>query len=453
MINGTLADVAQHTHGQLRGAAVRYRGISTDTRTLAADELFVALKGEHFDAHDYLDATSAAAGVLLSRECVTAGPQVMVADTRLALGDLARAWRRAHRLPVIAVTGSNGKTTTKEMIASILRQQGATLATQGNLNNDIGVPLTLFQLAPEHRYAVLEMGANRPDDIRDLVTIAEPTLALVTMCGPAHLAGFGDLDGVARAKGQVYAQLGAAGTAVLNRDDAYYEQWRAVAGAARVITFGLDHAAQVSACDLTPAALGTGTYFTLRAEGSAVPVHLPLDGPHNVRNALAAAAVGLGLEVPLAIIVQGLESVSAVKGRLTVRHGNAGLTIIDDTYNANPASLAAALALLADQPAPRWMVLGDMGELGADSAAAHRLAGESARAAGVERLLSVGPLAALAATAFGRGAQAFATREAALEVLRCLDTAGVTLLAKGSRSMQIDLVVAGLLAAPKVSLC
>jgi len=456
MIEGTLRWVAEATGGNLQGADLRFVGLGTDTRTLNAGELFVALRGERFDAHDLVAQAQArgAAAAVVERPVQAPGlPLIVVADTRRALGLLARAWRRRFAIPVIAITGSNGKTTTKEMVASILRQQGATLATLGNLNNDIGVPLTLFRLAASDRYAVIEMGANGPDDITTLVAIAEPTVALVTLCGPAHLAGFGSLDGVARAKGQIYSQLRAPHTALLNVDDPHHAAWQTTAGAARILRFGLGAGASVTATEIQPAGLGAGSRFTLQVGTEAVTVDLPLDGLHNVRNALAAAAVGVALELPLAAIKAGLEAVPPVKGRLNVRRLPAGATLIDDTYNANPASLAAALDLLATQPGSRWLVLADMGELGPSAVELHREAGRAARAAGVSRLFAIGPLAGAAADAFGAEALRFATREDALLVLREQLTEDVTLLCKGSRSMALDLLVKALLTPVDGALC
>lgn len=456
MLEGTLAWVAEATGGELQGADLRFAGLGTDTRSLNAGELFVALRGERFDAHELVAEAQArgAAAAVVDRPVQAPGLSlIVVADTRRALGDLARAWRRRFAIPVIAITGSNGKTTTKEMVASILREQGATLATLGNLNNDIGVPLTLFRLAASDRYAVIEMGANGPDDITSLVAIAEPTVALVTMCGPAHLQGFGSLDGVARAKGQIYSRLNSTHTALINVDDPHHARWQSTAGAARILRFGLGADATVTATDIQPGGLGAGSQFRLRVGGEAAMVTLPLDGLHNVRNAVAAAAVGAALDLPIAVIKAGLEAVPPVKGRLNVRRLPTGATLIDDTYNANPASLAAALDLLATQPGSRWLVLADMGELGPSAVELHRAAGLAARAAGVSRLFAIGPLAAAAAEAFGAEALRFITRDDALAALRDQLIGDVTVLCKGSRSMQLDLLVKALLTPAEGALC
>lgn len=448
MIEGRLSDVASATHGRLLGPDAGFRGVSTDTRALAPGQLFVALRGAHHDAHELLDAAVAAgaAGLLVARDAAPGAARVLVADTRRALGDLARAWRRRFALPVLAVTGSNGKTTTKEMLASILRTQGATLATVGNLNNDIGVPLTLFGLGAEHRYAVIEMGANRPGDIAELVAIAEPDVALVTMAGPAHLEGFGDLDGVAAAKGRIYARLPPAGVAVINADDAYAARWRATAGSVRILQFGFDAAADVTAREVVDGPLGTGVRFTLATREGARAVHLAFDGLHNVRNALAAAAAALAVGVPLDAVAAGLAAAVPVKGRLNLKRSRGGMRLIDDSYNANPASLSAAIALLGRQPNQRWLVLGDMGELGPGAEAAHRQAGAEARAAGIDRLFGVGTRARAAVDAFGAGASWFADVAAASPELLRLDGTDATVLVKGSRFMQLDRLVDALAA-------
>jgi UDP-N-acetylmuramoyl-tripeptide--D-alanyl-D-alanine ligase len=446
MIEGRLSEAAVATRGVLHGQDAAFSGVSTDTRSIAAGQLFVALRGPRYDAHDMLDAAAqaGAAGVVTMRPLDCAVPRILVGDTRVALGELARDWRRRVQIPVIAVTGSNGKTTTKEMLASILRTQGATLATEGNLNNDIGVPLTLFRLGATHRHAVIEMGANRPHDIADLVAIAEPTVALVTMVGPAHLEGLGSLQGVANAKGEIYSRLPVGGTAIINADEPFAAQWRATVREARVLSFGLHTAADVTATDIHCGEVGTPTRFVLRTADASCDVVLPFDGEHNVRNALAAATAALAVGMSLESIVSGLARATRAKGRLTLRHSRGGMRVIDDSYNANPASLAAAIALLARQSQERWLVFGDMGELGAGAPTAHREVGESARRAGIERLFGVGPQARAAVDAFGAGASWYADAPTALAELQRLDGADVTVLVKGSRYMQLDRIVDGL---------
>ncbi len=448
MIRGTLHEVARTVGGELHGDDAAFSGVSTDTRAIDPGQLFIALRGPRFDAHELLDAAAqaGAAGAVVMRETTSRLPQVLVGDTRTALADLARDWRRRFRIPVIAVTGSNGKTTTKEMLAAILRTQGPVLATEGNLNNDIGVPLTLFRLADAHHHAVIEMGANRPDDIAGLVTIAEPTVALVTMVAPAHLEGFGDVEGVARAKGRIYSRLPPGGIAVVNADETWADQWCATAGGARIVSFGVAPGADITASAVVCGELGTGTRFVLHIGKARRAVDLPFDGEHNVRNALAAAAVAHAVGVSIDDIGRGLAQAARVKGRLVVKTARGGMRVIDDSYNANPASLAAAIALLARQPRERWLVFGDMGELGAAAPAAHREVGELARRAGIERLFGVGPQARAAVDAFGAGGIWCADAPAALVVLETLDGAGATVLIKGSRYMQLERIVEGLVA-------
>ncbi|MGE3775528.1 MAG: UDP-N-acetylmuramoyl-tripeptide--D-alanyl-D-alanine ligase, partial [Gammaproteobacteria bacterium] len=294
---------------------------------------------------------------------------------------------------------------------------------------------------------VIEMGANRPHDIAELVAVAEPTVALVTMVAPAHLEGFGDVQGVADAKGRIYSRLPADGVAVVNADEAWVAQWRAAAGNVRVVTFGYASGADVTASDVVAGELGAGTRFVLHVGDARQAVALPFDGDHNVKNALAAAAAAHAVGVPAADIARGLAQAARVKGRLVPRTSRGGMRVIDDSYNANPASLAAAIALLARQPRERWLVFGDMGELGPTAAAAHREVGERARRAGIDRLFGVGPQAKLAVDAFGAGASWYADAAAALVALTALDGAAATLLVKGSRYMQLDRIVDGLVQA------
>lgn len=453
MIALSLTQAAAAVGGALSGAEATFHGVSTDTRTLNPGELFVALKGERFDGHDSLAQAleRGAAAAIVARETSLPIPAIRVADTRLALGRLAHHWRRRHAIPVIGVTGSNGKTSTKEMIASILRQRGDVLATRGNLNNDVGVPLTLFQLAGTHRAAVIEMGANGMRDIADLVTIAEPTVGVVTMCGPAHLAGFGALENVAQAKGEMFRRLGPAGVAVINADDRFCDYWRGISSAGSIVTFGLEQPADYRAENIALGAPGSGSTFELVAPQGRRAVALPLDGRHNIHNALAAAAAALAAGATLAEAGAGLGRVAPVNGRLNVKAGASGSVIIDDTYNANPASLAAALAVLGRCPEQRWLVLGDMGELGPGELAQHRAAGELARQHGVERLFTIGTRARHAGDAFGAGAEHFSTHAALAAALRHDLRAGIAVLVKGSRVMQLDKLIAEL--TPEVGRC
>ncbi len=446
MIRMHLSEAATVLAAKHPGRDVEFAGVSTDSRALQRGNLFVALRGPHFDGHAFLDQAMqrGAVAALVDRAVEMALPNVCVPDTRASLGKLAAAWRARHTMPLVAVTGSNGKTTVKEMIAAILGQRGALLVTQGNLNNDIGVPLTLLRLERAHRHAVIEMGANHSGEIGYLTGIARPTVALITNAGPAHLEGFGSIEGVAHAKGEIYSGLGEGGVAVINADDHYAPLWRELAGGHRIVTFGLNAAADVRA---EWRAEDSGSALQLSTPAGVTQVKLPLPGRHNVMNALAAAAAALAAGAALSDIKQGLEAMRPVHGRLERMPGIKGAELIDDTYNANPASLQAALEVLAACATRKWLVLGDMGELGADAVASHERVGDLARAAGVEALYATGELSRYAAQAFGAGSEHFAnhvTLIAALTGRLARDNGGVTILIKGSRSAHMEDVVAAL---------
>ncbi|MFN2308165.1 MAG: UDP-N-acetylmuramoyl-tripeptide--D-alanyl-D-alanine ligase [Gammaproteobacteria bacterium] len=440
-----LSEAAGVLQARRSGPDARFAGISTDSRSLAAGNLFFALSGPHFDGHDHLDAARSrgAVAAVVSRPVQTPLPLLQVADTRRALGELARHWRGRFSLPVVGITGSNGKTTVKEMVAAILGQRGSVLATQGNLNNDIGVPLTLARLDQAHRSAVVEMGANHAGEIAYLTRLARPTVGIVTNAGPAHLEGFGSLEGVAHAKGELFAELSSDAVAVINADDRFAGLWRGLAQGRRCLGFGLEPGAEVSA---DWQANGSGTRLNLRTPDGELPVRLPLPGRHNVLNALGATAAALAAGASLEDVRRGLEGLAAVGGRLQHRTRADGGLIIDDTYNANPASLRAAIAVLAALPGERWLVLGDMAELGGDAAALHAEIGADACAAGIERLYTLGPLSAHAARACGERAQAFVDFDALMAALRKHLRAEVTLLVKGSRAMGMERVVRALTA-------
>jgi UDP-N-acetylmuramoyl-tripeptide--D-alanyl-D-alanine ligase len=381
---------------------------------------------------------------LVSRELPLALPQLVVADTLLALGELARWWRDRIGARIVAVTGSNGKTTLKNLCASILGRIGRSAATPGNLNNEIGLPLTVLGLAPEHAFAVLEMGAGKPGDIEYLARIARPDVAVVNNVGPAHLERLLDLDGVAQTKAEIYRSLEPQGVAVINADDAYAPMFRTVAAARRRIQFGFATDADVTARILRA---GDPNRFLLVTPLGEAEVALPLPGRHNVMNALAAAAVATAFELAPDLIGRGLEAAPRMTGRLTEQRSSEGWVLFDDSYNANPGSVQAGIATLVQGGGEAWLALGDMAELGAARESLHRQVGEFARHAGVARLFTVGPLAALAAKAFGAGAQSFESREALAAALATNLRAGVRVLVKGSRSSGMERVVAAVLAA------
>ena len=443
-----MSDLARRLDAPLHGKDARFTRVTTDTRTLAPGDLFVALKGERFDGHEFIDQArqAGAAGALVSEAQPSNLPQVIVKDTLAGLQDYAISWRGDFHLPLVAVTGSNGKTTVKQMLAGICARRGPVLATTGNLNNHIGVPLTLLSLREEHRTAIVEMGANHFGEIARLAEIARPDIGVVNNAGDAHLEGFGSREGVAQAKGELFAALGDNGIAVINADDDYAPLWRELAGGADVLSFGLSEHADVRAVNVhpEPPEAPTAVEFELRTPEGRQSVNLPLPGLHNVRNALAAAACAVALGLDARDIAIGLMGVRPAPGRLSWRRAHNGARLLDDTYNANPTSLRAGLELLGAVQARRWLILGDMGELGRGAEQLHHAAGEDARALGIERLYAVGPLARHAATGFGAGAVHFEDTAALIAEVRERLSPEVAVLVKGSRSSRMERVVAGL---------
>jgi UDP-N-acetylmuramoyl-tripeptide--D-alanyl-D-alanine ligase len=442
----SLSAAAKAINASFSGADVTFSGVTTDSRAVAAGDLFVALKGERFDGHDFVAKViqQGAAAALVERRDPAWGdfPVLVVNDARLALGALAGHWRSRFAIPVVGLTGSSGKTTVKEMIAAILRAQTGdadqVLATRGNLNNDIGMPLTLLGLRDTHRYAVIEMGMNHPGEIAYLTAIAKPDVALITNAQAAHLAGLGSVEQVARAKGEIFQGLAASGAAVINADDPHAAMWLELAAGRRIIRFGLEQAAEVSGSfQLQP----FGSEIDMVTPAGIFAVALPVPGEHNVRNALAAAAVGVALGIGNTTIVAGLAKVSSVKGRLQKNPCLHGATLIDDTYNANPGSVRAAIAVLAGLPGKKVLVLGDMGELGDNARALHAEIGAAAKAAGIDLLFTLGDLSAAAVEAFGQGGRHFEYIEDLLHDVENLLAPDVTVLVKGSRFMQMERVV------------
>ena len=446
-----LGTIAIWTHGRMVGTdaaleQAEITGVAIDTRKLKPGNLFVAIKGEHVDGHDYLDAAAArgAIAALVTRHVDNALPQLLVDDAEVALGDLASAVRAQRNVRVVGITGSNGKTTVKTLVASILSRHGRTHVSAGNHNNELGLPLSVLAMPRDAEYAVLEMGAGKPGDIAYLAAIARPDVGLVTLIAPAHLERMGSIEGVAETKGALYQALPADGIAIINADDAFASFFSGLAGARKVLRFGLDHPADVGA-DIIEQRID-GSHFVLSTPQGDAEVILPLPGRHNVANALAAAAVALALEVPLDRIVAGLEQVSGVTGRLRREICAGGWTVIDDSYNANPGSMAAAIDTLLLADGNRWLVLGDMAELGADARSLHAAIGTLARQCGVDRLFAVGPLGAATVEAFGAGAEHFDDKPALIAALQAQLHAGVTCLVKGSRSAGMEQVVAAIAA-------
>lgn len=441
MIEDTLVNAAAVMEGKLSGDDGRYLGISTDTRTLRPEQLFFALQGPNFDGSAFVEQAGkvGAAGAVVRAPVKSRVPLIRVADTRHALGRLAAAWRRQLSVTVIGLTGSNGKTTLKALIASCLSTVATTTATRGNLNNEIGVPLTLAGIGPEHRFAVVEMGANHAGEIARLTSLAEPDVVVITNAAAAHLEGFGSVAGVARAKGEILQGSKRPKRAILNADDAYLSLWRSIAVDLPVTTFGLGQGADVRAVAIE--AHESGSDFTLLLHGRELPVSLRLPGRHNVANACAAAAVAAALEVDDASIRDGLEATEPVAGRLNPLPAVGGATIYDDSYNANPASVVAAAEFIAAKRDEGWLVLGDMGELGSDSEKLHRQVGESARKAGVARLFATGPLMRHAVDAFGARGAWFESVDALIDALRHSLTSDVSMLVKGSRATHMERVV------------
>ena len=500
-----LSQAAQELGARLIGEDARFFSVSSDSRTIQPGDLFIALRGEHFDGYEFVATavSSGAVAALVNSDSHEAHPAALdpqsavlvVPDTRLALGQLAAYWRRQFDIPLVAVTGSNGKTTVKEMLAAILRAASgsydAVLATKGNFNNDIGMPLTLLQLNAQHRYAVIEMGMNHPGEIDYLTHIASPDVALITNASGAHLEGLGSVEAVAHAKGEIFAGLKHQGTAVINADDDYAPLWRTLAGSHPLLEFGLGgmtRCAQASGAGMPPPRLlpqsagsaitsdlasvvcspsqmasssisnvseadrpadvsgqwqpqGIGLRLDAQTPSGNFSADLQVPGAHNARNALAATAVAVTLNVPLETIAAGLEKFSGVAGRLQRKAARHGATLIDDTYNANPASLRAAISVLAQANGKRVLVFGDMGELGDNAAAFHAGIGTEARYAGIEKLYALGELSRNAVRAFGCGAEHFeriGDLQKALEDELDEDT---TVLVKGSRFMKMERVV------------
>ena len=437
-----LAEAAATLGARTSGSDVLFTGVSTDSRSIRAGDLFVALRGERFDGHDFLKAVAGANAAATMVDAKYHGPYplpaLVVDDTRRALGDLARHWRGRFTPALVALTGSNGKTTVKEMLAAILRRSAgdeAVLATAGNLNNDIGLPLTLLTLREKHRWCAIELGMNHKGEIAYLAGIARPTVALVNNAQREHLEFMRSVEEVAAENASVYDALAADGVAIVNADDAHARFFRARAGKRRVVDFGLSHGAVTGRYRLGP----LSSEIRVQTPAGSVDATLAIPGVHNVRNALAAAACAIAVGVAPQAIGDGLSAFRPYTGRLQVKKAASGAVVIDDSYNANPDSVRAAIDILAASAAPTALVLGDMGEVGDQGPQFHREVGTYAREKGVSQLLALGAATRDSVLAFGEGARHFASVEELVPQI-----AAKTILVKGSRFMKMERVVAAL---------
>lgn len=437
-----LAEVAEFIPAVHRGANVPLQFISIDTRTLQPGDLYVAIVGERLDGHDYIDKAieKGACGVVISRKMELSVPSLLVDDTTKALGRLALFNRERFKNNVVAVTGSSGKTTVKGMMATLLRQQNEVLVTRGNFNNHIGAPLTLLRLNHTYDYAMIELGASGVGEIAYTANLAKPTVAILTNVGNAHLEGFGSVEAIVRTKGEIIDALPADGTAILNADSPYFQQWVERAGSRKVISFGLAEQADVRASDVEVDAIGC-CVFKLHIQNEVLPVHLRIMGRHNVSNALACAAACLALDMSLPLIVSGLQAFHGVEGRLIEKAGFNGSVVIDDTYNANPASVRAAIDVLASRSGHKIFVLGDMAELGVETQMAHAEVGAYAREAAIDEFFALGEFSRASADAYGDNAHWFASHGNLVRFLKTKLQQGVTVIVKGSRSSRMDRVV------------
>ena len=444
-----LSQIAKWIEGRHLGSDVTIESVSTDSRTIAPGALFVALRGENFDAHDMVSQAQlrGAAALLLHRDVDTDLPRVLCADTQEALGEFAAGIQKERPAVVVALTGSNGKTSVKMLTQGILSRAGRTYFNPGNRNNEIGLPLAVIDAPEDAQFAIYEMGAGKPGDIAYLASIAPPQVALVNNIAPAHIERMGSLFGIAETKGAIYEALPDDGVAVINADDAFAPYFAQIVGNRRSFRFGIENDADVHASRIRIDA--QGSRFFLHTPAGSADIVLPLPGAHNVMNALAASTLSLAAGADFDAIVRGLEGAEPVKGR-QISHALAnGAVIIDDSYNANPGSVLAAIATLAQSGGDAWLVLGDMAELGEDASRMHAEIGENAKSAGIKRLWTVGKISSAASSAFGAGAEHFNSQkelvDALEEGLRIRGGRGLRVLIKGSRSSAMDKVVTALL--------
>jgi len=437
-----LSQVAKITNGKLLGNNTEFTGVSTDTRTLKPGDLFIARKGEKLDSHDFVDqiAEKQAAAIIVERPLNTTLPQIVVENSDIAFGQIAAFHRQQFNIPLVGVTGSCGKTTVKTMTASILQQCGPTLFSEGSFNNAIGMPLSLFNIKPEHQYAVIEMGTNHFGEIAYLTNISKPTVAIITNAAAAHLEGLQSVEGVSRAKGEIFQGLADDGTAIINADDTYAPYWESLVKPRKILRFGITNPADVSAKKIQLDENGKAEFTLVTPKGEII-IKLPILGMHNVNNALAASAAALAVGAPLTAIKAGLETAPGVSKRLREYQSANGARIIDDSYNANPLSFKAAIEILATQKGEKILVLGDMKELGEKSADYHHELGEIARRLVIEKLYAYGEMSQLTAKSFGAQALHFADQASLINTLKNNLNAQTTILVKGSRSMHMERVV------------
>ncbi len=445
----SLASLMEELSGELTGVDVEFKQVCTDSRNIEQGSLFVALSGERFDGHEYVEQAfnKGAAAALVERQQDLNGSQLRVDNVLTALGQLGAINRKQFKGPVVALTGSAGKTTTKEMLASIFREVGPVLATHANFNNEIGVPLTLLSLEKEHEYAVIELGARQEGDIRYLMSLVEPEVSLITNAMPAHIESFGNLDNVALSKAEVFTGLKAGGIAVINLDDQYASFWRRLAADHPVIGFSMQGNPQAT---VSARLMEHGQWYNtikLLVDEQEREITLSVPGEHNVANALAAAAAAHAVGVDVSNIAAGLEKFVGVSGRMQLQYGIKGSKVIDDSYNANPGSVKSAIDVLSRIDGNKWLVLGDMAELGDDAEKLHAHIAEYAVSSKIDRLLCIGEHGKTAVRCFGEGAQHFSSRQDLLDYCRQHVSSQDVILVKGSRSAQMEKVAGQLLAA------
>ena len=442
-----LSILAGNTQGKLLGPDVNYTGLSIDSRSIKPHELFIAIRGEKFDGHNFIELAKqrGAAGAVVDHVIETDLPLVVVQDTPKSLGELAKQHRREFSIPIIALTGSCGKTTTKEMVRSILAEVGPVLTNFKNFNNDIGLPLTLLNLTTQHCYAVIEMGANHAGEIEYLTHITQPNVALITNIGPAHLQGFGSIAGVAQAKAEIFSGLVKNGVAIINADDKFADTLRKKCVPFRVVRFGLSDATDFFATNIQMDVDGKASFLLHFPNGKEMMISLSLPGQHHVLNALAAAAAASQVGIELSFIKSGLEKMQPVPGRVIVSKTKIGATLIDDSYNANPSSVAVALKLLAHYSGQRIFVMGDMGELGQNAVDYHRQIGQIAKELNIDDVYTCGDLSKETAKAFGANAKHYPNHQELILALKPRLQENVTILIKGSRSAQMEKVAAALM--------